>query len=59
MTKQQRNDLLEQVAQMLYSRAEIADNWVDRAILDEMKRKHEAEVQTYCAAAELVRSLKE
>lgn len=59
MTKDERNALLETVAQMLYDRAEVSDSWVDRAILDEMKRKYEVEVQTYCAAAELVRSLKE
>lgn len=52
------NELLEEVAQMLYDKAEIAGENEDKAISQEMKYLFEEKSRTFCEAAELVRRMK-
>ena len=53
------NDVYERVAQMLYDKAELMSLFEDNAVSDEMKTAYEIQCQTFCAAAEYVRQMKE
>jgi len=55
----ERNQILEEVAQMLYDRAQIASDSEDNAITQEMKYMYSVQSLTYCGAAEEVRRMME
>lgn len=54
-----RNQILEEVAQMLYHKAEIASEMEERSITQPVKSVYHVKYLTYCGAAEEVRRMKE